>query len=94
MNAHFLAYEYLKKEQKSDFFNIGTEKGYSVKEVFECAKKVTNKDIKFEYCDRRAGDVEILLANASKAYNVLGWKAEKTLEESIKTAYLWYNKSS
>lgn len=91
VQAHKLAYEYLKKEQKSDCFNLGTEKGYSVKEVFDCAKKVTGKDIAVSFEPRREGDATILLANAKKAHEVLGWSAEKSLEESIKTAYLWYN---
>ena len=89
--AHKLAYEYLKKENKSDCFNLGSEKGYSVKEVFECAKKVTGKNIKYEIMPRRDGDAVVLLANSTKAKNILGWNSEKTLDESIKTAYLWYN---
>ena len=40
---------------------------------------------------RRDGDAVVLLADSTKAKNILGWTCEKTLEESIKTAYLWYN---
>lgn len=91
VKAHKLAYEYLKKENKSDCFNLGSEQGYSVKEVFDCAQKVTGRNINYEIMPRRDGDAVVLLANSSKAKNILGWKCEKTLEESIKTAYLWYN---
>lgn len=89
--AHKLACEYLNKENKSDCFNLGSEKGYSVKEVFDCAEKIIGKKIDYEIMPRREGDAVILLANSTKAKKILGWSSEKTLEESIKTAYLWYN---
>ena len=91
VKAHKLACEYLKKENKSDCFNLGSEKGYSVKEVFECAEKIIGRKIDYEIMPRREGDAVILLANSTKAKKILGWNNEKTLEESIKTAYLWYN---
>lgn len=89
--AHKLAYQYLKREQKSNSFNLGTEKGYSVKEVFDCAQKITNREIPYTIEKRRDGDAVTLLANSQKAKQLLGWKSEKTLEDSIKSAYLWYN---
>ncbi len=91
VKAHKLAREYLNKENKSDCFNLGSEKGYSVKEVFDCAEKIIGKKIDYEIMPRREGDAVILLANSTKAKKILGWNNEKTLEESIKTAYLWYN---
>ena len=87
--AHMKAYLYLKEHQKSDVFNIGTEQGNSVKEVFDTAKSVTGKDIKVKLEPRRDGDAAKLFADASKAKKILDWHSEKTLEESIKTAYLW-----
>lgn len=87
--AHILAYNYLKKKQISDCFNIGTEQGYSVNEVFNTVKKITGREINVEYMPRRDGDAAVLYADASKACEILGWKPRKTLEESIKTAYLW-----
>lgn len=90
--AHKLALEYLKKEDKSDVFNLGTENGDSVKDVFELSKKVVGKDIDVEICEARAGDPAILFANANKAKTILGWAPKKTLEISIKTAYDWEKK--
>ncbi len=87
--AHVKAYNYLKQNNKSDYFNIGTSSGSSVKEVFDTAKSVTGKEIKVETLDRREGDAAILIANSEKAKNKLGWISNKTLEDSIKTAYLW-----
>lgn len=87
--AHKLAYLYLKENNKSDVFNIGTEQGNSVKEVFQTTESVTGKEIPVEMEPRRDGDAAMLFANAQKAKTVLHWQGKKTLEDSIKTAYLW-----
>lgn len=88
--AHRLSYEYLIKENKTDVFNIGTGEGYSVKEVFETCEMVLNKKIPVEIKGRRAGDPAVLYADIGKVKNVLDWKSERSLEDSIKSAYLWY----
>lgn len=89
--AHRLAYLYLEKENKSDVFNLGTEKGDSVKQVFEACEKVLDKKIPVEIAPRRAGDPAELYADASKAKKILGWLPQKTLQDSIKTACEWEN---
>ncbi len=88
--AHRLSYEYLIKENKTDVFNIGTGEGYSVKEVFEACERVLNKKIPVEIKGRRAGDPAVLYADIGKVKSILEWKSEKSLEDSIKSAYLWY----
>lgn len=91
--AHRLSYEYLIKENKTDVFNIGTGEGYSVKEVFEACERVLNKKIPVEIKGRRAGDPAVLYADIGKVKNILNWKSEKSLEDNIKSAYLWeFNK--
>lgn len=87
--AHRLALIYLENENKSDVFNLGTEKGDSVKYVFETCEKVLNKKINVEIVERRPGDPAILYANSKKAQTVLNWQPERTLEDSISTAYKW-----
>lgn len=87
--AHRLAYLYLEKENKSDVFNLGTEQGNSVKQVFDTCEQVLGKKIAVETVARRAGDPAKLYANANKAKKLLQWKPEKTLEDSIKSAYNW-----
>jgi len=87
--AHRLAYLYLLKENKTDVFNLGTEQGSSVKEVFDVCKKVLGREIPLEVCARRAGDPAALYANSQKAQNLLGWKPARSLETSVKTAYEW-----
>ena len=87
--AHYLAYLYLKDNNKSDIFNLGTENGSSVKEVFETVEEITGKKINVEIQQRRLGDAAILLANSTKAKEILKWIPQNSLEDSIKTAYLW-----
>ena len=87
--AHRLALIYLEKENKSDVFNIGTEHGDSVKNIFDVSEKVIEKRIDVEVVNRRAGDAEALYANSQKAQNILGWKPERTIEDSISSAYKW-----
>ena len=91
--AHRLSYEYLIKENKTDVFNIGTGEGYSVKEVFEACERVLNKKILVEIKGRRAGDPAVLYADIGKVKSILDWKSEKSLEESIKSAYLYMSKN-
>ncbi len=91
--AHRLSYEYLIKENKTDVFNIGTGEGYSVKEVFEACERVLNKKIPVEVKGRRAGDPAVLYADIGKVKNVLNWKSKKSLEDSIKSGYLYMSKN-
>lgn len=89
--AHILAVEYLRKGNPSDIFNLGNGIGFSVKEVIETARKVTNDPIKAEVEQRRAGDPAVLIASSEKAKKVLGWKPEHAnLEKIIATAWNWH----
>ena len=89
--AHILALEYLKSGGKTDFFNLGTNTGNTVKEVFSICEKVTGRKIAAEQRPRRIGDPAVLVADNTKAKNILGWNPHKTLEESITSAYGWEN---
>ena len=88
-DAHRLALEYLKKENKSDVFNLGTEHGDSVKNIFDACEKVLDKKIDVEIVERRPGDPAKLYANAQKANTILNWNPKRTIEDSIKSAYDW-----
>ena len=90
--AHILAVEYLMKGGKSDIFNLGNGVGFSVREVIEKAKEVTQKDIKVVEESRRSGDPAVLIASSDKAKTVLGWKPEyDDLGTIIKTAWEWHS---
>lgn len=90
--AHKLAYYYLLKENKSDVFNIGTSKGDSVKTVFNVCEKIINKKIPLKYEDRRPGDPATLYANYDKAKNILKWCPQKSIEDSVLSAFQWERK--
>ena len=90
--AHRLALEYLKQENKSDVFNLGTEQGDSVKNIFDVCEKVLGKKISVEVVERRPGDPAKLFANANKAKQILHWMPERTIENSISSAYKWETK--
>ncbi len=89
--AHILAVEYLLKGNSSNIFNLGNGVGFSVKEVIETARKVTNHPIKAEVIPRRMGDPAVLIASSEKAKTVLGWNPEHAdLEEIITSAWNWH----
>lgn len=72
-----------------EIFNIGTGKGVSTLEVVEGFEKATGVNVNWEYAPRREGDIEKVWAEPAKANNVLGWKAETSLDETLRTAWKW-----
>lgn len=89
VDAHLLALKYLNNGGATNYFNLGTKDGNTVKEVFNLCEKVTNKNIKVKQMPRREGDPASLIANNTKAKEILGWTPKRNLEYSIKTAYEW-----
>ena len=87
--AHLLALDYLNNGGETNFFNLGTNDGNTVKEVFNACEKVTEQKIPVNIKPRREGDPASLVADNSKAKSVLNWNPQKTIEESIKSAYSW-----
>ena len=88
-NAHILALEYLLGGGKTDVFNLGTNEGNSVKEVFSTCEQVTEKNIPVQIESRREGDPAILIADNKKAKTVLNWTPNNNLKKSISDAYNW-----
>lgn len=90
--AHVLALQYLLSGGKSDVFNIGNGLGFSVRDVIECVKKVSGKDIAVVEADKRPGDSPCLVAATDKIKRVLGWTPKyPELEIIIKSAWNWHN---
>lgn len=86
-NAHLLAYKYLEDGGASDAFNLGSGKGFSVKEMIAAAEKVCGKKMNVLEEDRRPGDPAILLADYSKAKEALGWEpAHSDLNKILSSA--------
>lgn len=91
--AHSLALERLRGGADSAFYNLGTETGYSVREVITLCEKVTGQPVNLKEGARRPGDPPRLVASAAKAKSELGWKPRYTdLEETITTAWNWEQK--
>jgi len=89
-DAHLRALNYLSEGGKSDVFNLGTGEGYSVLEMIAAAEKATGKEIPYEITGRRAGDPAMLVADNSKAREILGWQPKYGLQEIMETAWNWH----
>ena len=89
--AHLLALKYLKNGGGTNYFNLGTKEGNTVKEVFDLCEKITGEKIPVAIMGRREGDPAKLVADNSKAKEVLNWGPQKSLKDSIKSAYEWEN---
>ena len=90
--AHVVAVErMLNKQTKKnpELFNIGTGVGFSVLEIVKRFQEVNNIEVPYEIVGRRAGDIEKVWADASLANDELGWKAVKTLDEIVSSAWQW-----
>lgn len=87
--AHIKALEYLNDGGETNFFNLGTTEGNSVKEVFTACEKVKGTTIPLEICPRRGGDPATLVADNKKAKEILGWIPQHDLKDCIKSAYEW-----
>jgi len=91
VDAHILALEKLRKENKSEVYNLGNGEGFTVKEVIEVARKVTGHPIPAEVTGRRPGDPAVLVASSEKAMKDLGWRPKYAyLEEIIESAWMWH----
>jgi len=87
--AHLLALDNA-EAGRHEIYNLGSHRGYSVREVIETARRVTGREIVAVEQDRRAGDPPRLVASGAKAGERLGWKPEKSLEDMIRDAWAWH----
>ncbi|MFW6019376.1 MAG: UDP-glucose 4-epimerase GalE [Bacteroidales bacterium] len=90
--AHVVAVDRMIKHQHKtnpEIFNLGTGNGYTVLEVVKAFEKVAGQPLQYKIVDRRPGDVEQVWADTSFANRELGWKAEKNLEDMMRTAWQW-----
>jgi UDP-arabinose 4-epimerase len=89
-DAHVRALDYLSSGGSSQAINLGTGRGYSVREVVESVGRVSGIEVPFEEGPRRAGDPPELVADPSHALATLGWKASyQELDDIVRTAWNW-----
>jgi UDP-glucose 4-epimerase len=88
-NAHVKALQYVMRNKGKSAFNIGTGNGVSVLEAIHIFEKVNNIRVDYKIGPRRAGDVEQIYSDNTLSTNELQWKAEKTLDTAMLSAWKW-----
>lgn len=90
-DAHILAVHKLRDGYDSNIYNLGSGNGFTVKEMIEAARKVTEHPIPAKICERRAGDPAKLVAASQKARTELGWEPKlENVEAMISSAWKWH----
>jgi len=93
--AHYLALEYIVRENRSLTVNLGSGEGLSVLEILEAARRITGASIPVELQGRRPGDPAKLVASSAKAKELLGWKARYSdVETLIATTWNAYTQAA
>jgi len=90
--AHVVAINRMIKDKinfKVEIFNVGTGNGVSVMDVIKSFEKVSDTKLNYEVVDRRPGDIEQVWANTEYANKELGWKAEKSVDDMMRSAWKW-----
>lgn len=78
-----------RSEENYEIFNVGTGRGVSVLELVNKFQEVNNVKLNFKIAPRRPGDIIAIWADPTRANKVLGWKAERTIEETLASAWNW-----
>lgn len=93
--AHVVSLERIlqdKQNENYEVFNLGTGKGSTVLEVVESFERVTGKKLNYKIVNRRPGDITEAFADTTKANTILGWKAEFSLDDAMRSAWDWEKK--
>ncbi len=91
--GHVAAVAYVLKNKGCEVFNLGTGIGYSVLDMVKTFEKVNGVPVPYEVVDRRPGDVAVCYADPTKSAEVLGWQAEKNLEDMCRDTWRWQKKN-
>lgn len=87
--AHLKAIDYTAKNPGIEYFNIGTGNGYSVLDMVKAFGEVWGEPVKYKISPRRPGDIAECYADPTKAYEVLGWRAERDLKKMCEDSARW-----
>lgn len=92
--GHLKALDRIRKEAGVKIYNLGTGQGYSVLELVNTFEKVNKVKVNYKIGERRQGDIPACFANASKAEEELGWKAERNIEDMCRDSWNFIIKES
>lgn len=87
--GHVAAVRYALSHHGTEIFNLGTGIGYSVLDVINAFERSTGIKVPYKFEGRRSGDIPECWADTEKANKILGWKAEKTLDDMCRDAWRW-----
>lgn len=91
-DAHVAALDKMLNSGLTGIFNLGSQNGYSIKEIVDVAKRITGKAFAVESGPRRDGDIIVSIASSAKAKKWLGWEAKLGLEDILQSAWKWQQK--
>lgn len=91
--GHVKAVDYALKTTGADVFNLGTGIGYSVLDLVKAFEKANGVKVPYVISPRRPGDIATCYSDPSKAAKVLGWKAEKTIEDMCRDSWRWQSQN-
>ncbi len=91
--GHVKAIDYILTNPGLDVINLGTGVGYSVLDMVKAFSKACGKELPYEIKPRREGDIAMCYADPAKALNVLGWKAERGLDEMCEDSWRWQSQN-
>lgn len=91
--GHIKALNHILNNIGIESYNLGTGTGYSVLDIVRNFEKVTGMKIPYKFSERRPGDIAACFADVEKANKILGWKAEKNIEEMCKDSWRWQQKN-
>lgn len=91
--GHVKALQYAENHSGLEIFNLGTGIGYSVLDVVKAFEKANQVKVPYTFAPRRDGDIAQCYADAGKAKGLLGWEAEKNMEDMCRDAWNWQKKS-
>ncbi len=91
--GHVAAVKYVTEHKGCEVFNLGTGTGYSVLDMVHAFVEANGVDVPYVIADRRPGDIATCYADPAKSAELLGWKAEKTLQDMCRDSWNWQSKN-
>ncbi|CUS26025.1 UDP-glucose 4-epimerase [Paucilactobacillus oligofermentans DSM 15707 = LMG 22743] len=93
VKANTLGIKYLFETNESNLFNLGSDKGFSVKNIVDRADELTGKSILYRYVNRRNGDPVSIVADSEKAKSILNWETKYSMDDIISSDFNWQKKN-